>query len=135
MTIMVPTASDVTLLQQALGVSTPGNQILRLFVNNVVPAIGDVAATYTEMSTLSYASKTLTKTSWSVAPSSGIAAATYAQQTWTFTAGTAVTIYGYYITDSTSGLLLWSEAFATPKVAQYSGDQLLITPQITLSKV
>jgi hypothetical protein len=63
------------------------------------------------------------------------ATAAYAQQTWTFTAGSAVTVYGYFITDTTTGLLLWAEAFTAAKVVQNTGDQIIITPQITFSRV
>lgn len=135
MALVIPNASEVTLLQYMLGYGTPGNQVLRLYVNNVTPGDADTAATYTEMSTLGYASKTLTKGSWSVASSSSVGTATYAAQTWTFTAGSAVTVYGYFVTDATSGLLLWAEAFNSGKVCQYAGDQIVITPTITLSKV
>lgn len=134
MTIYVPNASEVSLLQAMLGYSAPGNQILRLYTNNVTIGDASVAADFTEMSTLGYASKTLNKASWTIASSNNVGTASYAQQTWTFSAGSAVTIYGYYVTDATSGLLLWAEAFALPKVAQYAGDQVLITPQFTLSK-
>jgi hypothetical protein len=75
-----------------------------------------VLANLTEMSTNGYADKTLTKTLW-VVTAGGVGAAAsgaYAQQTWTFTnAGGANTVYGYFITDVTSGLLLWVEAFAS----------------------
>lgn len=135
MALLIPNASEVKLLEFALGFSTPGNQLLKLFINNVTPGDTDTAATYTEMSTLGYAAKTLLKGSWSIVPSSGVGTASYVLQTWTFTAGTAVTVYGYFVVDSSSGLLLWAEAFATPKIAQYTGDQIIITPQITLSKV
>lgn len=140
MPLLVPNPSEAKLLEFMLGVSTPGNQILRLYVNNHTPADGDVAADYTEMTTGGYTPKTLTKTSWVVTPASGTTAnpatAAYAQQVWTFNGtGGVATVYGYYITDSTTGLLLWAERFATAKVVQYNGDQILITPQITLSKV
>lgn len=136
MALVIPTASEKTLLDFTLGVTVPGNQILRLFVNNIAPADAHTAASYTEMSTLGYASKTLTKTSWTtVAGADGaVATSTYATQTWTFTAGTPVTVYGYYITDTTSGLLLWAEAFASGKVVQYTGDQIIIVPTITGSR-
>lgn len=136
MALVIPSASEKTLLDFTLGVTVPGNQILRLFVNNVSPDDAHTAASYTEMSTLGYAAKTLTKTSWTtVAGSAGQpASSTYATQTWTFTAGTPVTVYGYYITDTTSGLLLWAEAFASGKVVQYTGDQIIIVPTITGSR-
>lgn len=135
MPLIVPNASEVTQLQFLLGFSTPGNQLLKLYTNNATLSDTTVAGDLTEMSSLGYAAKTLNKGSWSVASSSNVGTATYAQQTWTFSAGSAVTVYGYYVTDSTTGLLLWAEAFGTAKVVQYAGDQILITPTFTLSKV
>lgn len=137
MALILPTASEATVLKFALGASTPGDQTLKLFVNDVT-ATDDtlVAAGLTEMSTHGYAAKTLTKTSWVVTGNSGAAASgAYAQQTWTFTAASAVTVYGYFVIDSTTGLLLWFEKFTTGKVIQNAGDQIIITPAITLSKV
>ncbi len=134
MALTIPNASEVTLLQFALGHSVPGNQLLKLFTNNVTPGDTDVASTYTEMTGQGYSAKTLTKGNWSVVSSNGVGTATYAAQTWTFSGGTAVTAYGYYIVDATSGLLLWAEPFGTAKVIQNVGDQIIITPAFTLSK-
>lgn len=136
MSLIVPSAAEKTMLDFTLGVTVPGNQTLKLFVNNVTPDDTTVEGGLTEMSTLSYAAKTLTKTSWTtVAGSSGQpATSTYATQTWTFTPGTPVTVYGYYIIDSTSGKLLWVELFAAPKVVQNDGDQIIVTPTITGSR-
>lgn len=134
--LLVPTTSEQTLLKFMLGVLTPGDQRLKLFVNNYAPDDTTIAANLTEMTTLGYAEKALTKTSWNAVTggTGNPASATYAQQTWTFTAGTPVTVYGYYVTDVTTGLLLWAESFASPKVVQYTGDQIIITPTITLSR-
>ena|SRR5260221_138134 len=136
MALIVPSASEKTWCDFMLGVTTPGNQNLKLFVNNVTPDDTFVAAGLTEMSTLGYAQKVLTKTSWvTVAGATGQpATSTYAQQTWTFTAGTAVTVYGYYYTDVTTGLLVAVELFSSPKVVQNTGDQIIITPTITFSR-
>jgi hypothetical protein len=137
MSLILPSASEKTMLEFALGVTVPGNQKLKLFVNNYVPDDTTVLANLTEMSTNGYADKTLTKTLW-VVTAGGVGAAAsgaYAQQTWTFTnAGGANTVYGYFITDVTSGLLLWVEAFTSAKVIQNNGDQILITPTITNSR-
>ena len=74
-------------------------------------------------------------TSWSVATNTGQAVGTYAQQTWTFDGtGGSQSVYGYFVTDVTSGLLLWSEAFASVKTVTYNGDQILITPTFQLTK-
>lgn len=134
--LLVPSTSEQTLNKFMLGVLTPGDQRLKLFVNSYTPDDTTIAGNLTEMSTLGYAEKALTKTSWVVTAGStgNPASAAYAVQTWTFTAGTPVTVYGYYITDVTTGLLLWVESFAAPKVVQYAGDQIIITPIITLSR-
>lgn len=137
MTIVVPSAAEKTDLEFMLGAVTPGNQTLKLYVNNHTLADTSAETDLTEMSTHGYAAKTLTKTSWAVVAggSGNPATGTYAQQTWTFTAAAAVTVYGYYIIDSTSGKLMWAEAFASPKVIQNGGDQIIITPTVTLSRV
>lgn len=132
--LLTPTVGENKLLEFMLGVATPGNQVLRLFVNDVTPSDGDTHASYTEMSTLGYAPMPLTKTSWTVAQASGKAEASYAMQTFTFTAGTPVTVYGYYVTDVTTGTLLWAERFAAAKTAQFAGDQIKLVPKYTLSK-
>jgi hypothetical protein len=134
MTLLIPTVSENTLCEFLLGKTTPGNQVLRLYVNNVAPGDSDVAATYTEMSTLGYAAQTLTKSSWTIAQNAGVAEGSYAQQAWTFTAGSAVTVYGYFVTDATSGLLLWAERFASAVTVQNSGDQIKVTPKFTFSR-
>lgn len=135
MPLLIPSSSENKLLEFMLGKSTPGDQTLKLYVNDITPADADVAATYTEMSTHGYAAKTLTKATWSVAQNSGVGEGTYPAQTWTFTAAAAVTVYGYFVLDSTTGLLLWAERFTSGKVIQFAGDQIIIAPKITLSKV
>ena len=137
MTILVPSAAEKTTLDFMLGAAVPGNQLLKLYVNNYTLADTTTESLLTEMSTLGYAAKTLTKTSWvtTAGATSAPATSVYAQQTWTFTAGTAVTVYGYYVVDATTGLLLWAEAFTAAKVVQNTGDTILITPSITLSRV
>lgn len=137
MTILIPSAAEKTDLEFMLGATTPGNQILKLYVNNHTLADATTEADLTEMSTHGYAAKTLTKTSWVVTAGStgNPASGAYAQQTWTFTAAAAVTVYGYFVIDSTTGKLMWAEAFAAAKVIQNGGDQIIITPTITASRV
>lgn len=134
MTIIIPNTAEVDLLKFMLGFASPSNQILGLFTNNVTPDDTFVLANLTEMSTLGYSAKTLIMGSWSVAAGSAgnPATATYALQTWTFTAGTLVNVYGYFIKDTTNGRLLWVELFASPKPIQNTGDQILVTPTMTL---
>lgn len=136
MAIMVPTASQNTLLNMMLGYTTPGNQRYKLFTNSITPALADVAATYTEMGAVQgYTYKDVVKASWTVATDTGNAKGTQTNLTWTFdgTGGT-VNVYGYFVVDVTSGLLLWSEAFSSLKTVQYNGDQIIITPTFLLTK-
>lgn len=135
MTIIIPNASEVDLLKFMLGVTAPSNQVLGLFVNNVTPDDTFVLANVTEMSTLGYAAKTLTMASWSVAAGTAgnPAVATYATQTWTFTAGSLVNVYGYFVKDTTSGRMIWVEAFASAKPVQNTGDQIIVVPKMQLA--
>lgn len=135
MSLLIPNASEVALLSFMLGKTTPSNQTLKLFVNNVTPADGHTVSDYTEMSTHGYSAKTLSLASWSVASSGGVGTGTYAAQTFSFTSAASVTVYGYYVVDSSTGALLWAERFATPYNIQFTGDAIVITPTITLSKV
>lgn len=136
MTLILPTNSEKTMLEFSLGVLVPGNQKLKLYVNDYTPVDGSLAANFTEMSTHGYAEKALTKTSWVVTAggAGSPAEGAYAVQTWTFTAAALVTVYGYFITDTTTGLLLWAERFASPKPIENTGDQIIITPKITNSR-
>jgi hypothetical protein len=133
MTLYIPQAGQDAILKNALGLVTPANLLLKLFVNSYTPAAGDSAASYTEMSTLGYAAKTLSMASWTESEVIGVGTAVYAAQTFTFTAGTAVTIYGYFVVGATDGIIRWAELFATPFIAQYTGDSVVLTPQFTLT--
>lgn len=135
MSLILPAVGETKCLEFMLGKSAPGNQTLKLYVGDTPITDATVAGDFTEMSTLGYAAKTLTKASWTVAQDSDVALGTYAEQTWTFTAGSLVSVYGYFVIDSTSGVLLWAERFTLSKDVLNSGDVIRVTPKITLSKV
>lgn len=135
MALILPTVGENLGLAFLLGLSAPGNQTLKLYIGDTPILDATVASDFTEMSTMGYAAKTLTKASWVVAQSSGVAQGSYAEQTWTFTGGTLVSVYGYFVVDSTTGTLLWAERFTTSKDIVNNGDIIKITPKITLSKV
>lgn len=133
MTILVPNAGEVIALNYLVNkVTVTRDLIYKLFATNVTPAETDTAATYTEAAGGGYASKTLTGASWTVtggAPSQ----AAYAQQTWTFTGAltTNPTVYGYYVIRATDVDLVLAETF-TSFTPTNNGDQILLTPQITV---
>lgn len=129
----VPTAGELKLLAYMLGKTAPADLTLKLFINNITPVDGNVVGDFTEMSTLGYALKTLTMATWGAASTIGARASiAYPQQTWTFTAGAAVTVYGYYIVDS-ANVVVFAEAFGAGKVVQFTGDVIRVTPTITLN--
>lgn len=134
MPLVIPTASENQMLETLLGIDAAEDLTLKLYVNNITPGDSDVAGTYTEMSTLGYSAKTLAKASWSVAQAGGKAEGSYAQQSWTFTAGTAVTVYGYYLVRATTGDLWYAERFSVPLTVQNLGDTIRVTPKFTFSK-
>lgn len=134
MALVVPTASENQMLETLLGLDSAEDLVLCLYVNNITPSDTDTLATYTEMSTLGYANKTLLKSSWTVAQASLKAEGSYAQQSWTFTSGTAVTVYGYFVKRATTGDLWYAERFTTAHTVQNTGDTIRVTPKLTLSK-
>jgi hypothetical protein len=131
MSLLVPDKGERQMLIMALQKATVETQTLKLFVNNYTPVEGSTEASFTEMSTLGYAAKTLARANWTVATDGGgISSAVQPQQVWTFTAGTPVTVYGYYIIETTSGVILWAELLPSPQVVQNNGDVIKITPRI-----
>jgi hypothetical protein len=131
MTLLVPNNGEGDMLKAIVNHTAAENLVLRLFTNNVTPGETDTAATYTEASGNGYAAITLTGSSWTItegAPGD----ASYAQQTFTFT-GALGNVYGYFLTRATSGRIAWAEKFTDgPYNVVNNGDQIKITPKITL---
>ena len=139
MALVVPNSSDLLMLQYIInalaqdGAAGPsgGERLLRLYDNNFVPSKNTVVGNLTETSASGYTALTLSGANWTVATSTlGTNSATYSEQTFNFS--TAVTIYGYYVTDLSSNLL-WVERFSTaPFTLPAGGGEIAITPKITL---
>ncbi|HWP59545.1 MAG TPA: hypothetical protein VNL14_16755 [Candidatus Acidoferrales bacterium] len=131
--LLVPNQGEQIALEALVNKTAPQNLVLRLFKNNVTPAEGDTEANYTEADFTGYSAITLTGANWTVttgAPSE----ASYAQQTFSSSANQAAqNIYGYYLTQVTSGKLVWAERFTDgPYPIANNGDQIKVTPKITL---
>lgn len=89
-------------------------------------------ASFTEANFSGYSAKTLTAGSW-VTTQADPSTAVYAQQTYTRTVtGAAQTIYGYYVTRTSDGVLMWFEDFTGPLTVTANGDAIAITPTFTL---
>lgn len=134
MALKVPTVGEVALLKNMLGVTSPGPLTIKLYVNDKVPEDGDVAADFTEMSTHGYGAKTLAPGGWTVVDDAGAAVATAAEQVWSFTAASAVTVYGYYVVDG-SGALCWAERLSSNFIVEFAGDTAKITPKFSLASL
>jgi|WetSurSiteA1Bulk_404760.scaffolds.fasta_scaffold94437_1 hypothetical protein len=133
MTLRIPNVGEGNMLEMIVNKTAPENLILKLFTSNTTPADTDTASTYTEASFTGYTAKTLAGSSWTVTPGSPSEAA-YAQQTFTSTAGSqSASVYGYYVIQTTSTELMWSERFTDgPYVIVNNGDEIRITPKLTL---
>ena len=132
--IVVPNAAEQLQLKNILNHTSPQNQVLKLFCNNFTPGASDTESSFTEAAGGGYASKSLTGSSWTIATDgSGNASGSYAIQTWTFTGAltTNTTIYGYYVVQSSSGLLLWCQLAPAAVTPTTNGDTFSITPIVT----
>ena len=131
MTLLVPNNAEQIFLNLILNKSTPENLVIRLFSNNKTPAEGDLVGDYTEVSGGGYASQSLTPGSWTVSPGAPTQA-THSLVSFGFT-GAAGNVYGYFVTQATSGALMWAERFTDgPYNIANNGDEIRITPRITL---
>ena len=104
--------------------------VLRLFKNNFSPVNASVLSDFTEADFTGYSSVSLTGGSWTTtqgAPST----ATYAQQAFTGT-GAAQTVYGYYITRTSSGRVWYYQRFTTPISVGSSTPVLRISPALSM---
>lgn len=130
MALNVPDVGENIALEALVNKTAPQNLVLRLYKNNITPADSDTAGTYTEAVFTGYAGITLTGASWGAASAGTI---TYGSQQ-TFTCGAAATddIYGYYCTQLSSGILVYSERDASaPFAVRNNGDAIKITPTIS----
>jgi hypothetical protein len=130
MALLVPITGENIALEALVNKTAPQNLVLRLFSSNTTPADSDTAATYTEATFTGYSAITLTGASWGAASNGTIA---YAQQTFTSTADAQnQNIYGYYVTQTTSGVLVYAERFTDgPYNIANNGDNIKVTPNIS----
>lgn len=133
MALNVPDSGENKALEHMVNKTAPENLSLRLWkTTNITPADTDTASTYTvvEAAFGGYAAITLTGASWNAASGGSI---TYgSQQTFTCNASATEDIYGYFLLQVTSGVLMWSEKDASaPFAVRNSGDAIKITPTIS----
>jgi hypothetical protein len=131
MTLLVPNASEVIIMENFLNKSAPQDLVLKLYSSNTTPVETDTVAAYTETVGGGYADISLVAANWTVTPGNPTSAA-YPEATFAFT-GAAGNVYGYYVVQAVSGELMWAERFTNaPLNIQNNGDEIRITLQITL---
>jgi len=129
MALNVPDVGENVMVENIVNKTAPQNPVLKLYSNNITPSDTDTAVTYTEATFPGYTAITLTGSSWG-AGSGGVTS--FAQQTFTrSTTGTAENIYGYYVVQAVSGILMWSERDASaPFACTNAGDNIKVTPTL-----
>jgi len=131
MSLIVTNVQEVEVLTNFL---TPA-LTMRLYGNDRTPAGTDAAANYTEIAGGGYASKALTFANWELTAGGPTVALYNAVQTWVFTDAIDApsTIYGYYITRNSDGLLMYAERFPSGSVpfTPIAGSVIRVTPRIT----
>ena len=134
MTLVLPNQGEQITLEAMVGKTAGQNLVLRLFKSNTTPDESTTEASVTEANFTGYSAITLTAASWSyTAGDPGTIA--YAQQTFTSSAGSqSQAVYGYYLTQVTSGKLVWIERFTDgPYTIVNNGDTIKVTLNFTQS--
>lgn len=135
--LVMPDEGETVGLKAILGHTVAATPLtLRLFSNNHTPAKADTSASYTEVTGGGYAAFALTGASWTVTPGSPTTAA-YAAHTFAFTGviGGSGNVYGYYITDANSKVIVAQLLNSPPFTPAVNGDAVIVTPQITLASI
>jgi len=131
MALLAPNASEQVWLENILNITAPQTLLLKLYTNDKTPAEADTEADYTVAVGFGYADVSLTPGNWVLTPGAPTLAA-YPQVIFTFT-GALGNVYGYYITQTTSGKIMWAERFpSAPHNVVNNGDQVKVTPKVTL---
>lgn len=135
MTLVVVDQAEEAFLNLVLAV----NYDLRLFVNDVTDGLtaGQIEALtesdFAEASFLGYAPASLAGGGWTVADGDP-AVGTYPKRSFTSTANQAAqTVYGYYVTRTADGALMWFEEFPDPVSVDSFGQFIRVTPRMTLA--
>lgn len=113
---------------------------LRIFGNNVIPnAVLDTAISYNEISGGGYSNRPLASSGWTVTPGNPATAVFESTQEWTFTGAVDApgSIYGYYITRNTDGMLVLAERFPSGLVPfePEDGSVIRVLPKIVIASL
>lgn len=133
MTLIAPKCGEILLLRYIVNLSRDDtdHNVLHLFKNNITPGESTTTSSFTEPTApTGYAPITLVGSLWTIEQVGDVTTAVFSEQTFSF--GTGVSIYGYFVTD-TSDNLLWAEMFSgSPFELPSGGGTITIVPKLTL---
>lgn len=121
-------------LEAGVNKTAPQNLMLRLFKNNWTPAVGDDETDATEADFTGYAAVELEAADWGSATSASPSVITATAQQFTSSADqTLQTLYGWYLTQETSGKLVVAGRFSVAVEIDTNGQTFLVEPSLTLA--
>ena len=133
--------SGIQVVNQAeaawLKLITDVDMSLRLYTNDVLAGRSDVEiealteAAFVEATFPGYTPVALTNP-WTIVPGNPSKATVPEQSFIRTSTGTAELIYGYYLTRTADGALMWFEQFDGPVSMEFQNDVLKVTPELTL---
>lgn len=127
MALKVPDVGEREILTRAL---TYEGSKLKLHTNNYTCTETSVVGDFTECAVAGYAQKSLATGSWVVSTATNITTASYAEQE--FLPTTAVSVYGYFVTNSAASVIIWAEMFTgAPFVIPAGGGSIKVTLNLT----
>jgi hypothetical protein len=131
-TLVFTQTGEVVALQNIVNNTAPQSLVLRLFSNNYTPSSTDTVSNYTELSGYGYSSVALTPSNFTFTQGNPVTG-TYPQITFTFT-GAAGLIYGYFVTQASSGNLIFANRFSNAPISiANNGDQIRVTLTLQLA--
>ena len=134
MALVFPNVGEQIALEALVNKTAPQTLMLRLYSNDYTCVEGSTHTNFTEVSGGGYAAISLTPGTWNAATLGDPTYITYPEQTFTFTSVPGIaTVYGYFLTQTSSGTLVWAERFATLITIVNAGDAIKLTPRIEAS--
>jgi hypothetical protein len=132
MALVLPNQGETIALEALVGKTAGQNLVLRLYKSNTTLTETTVETDLTEANFTGYTAVTLTASSW-VTTAADPSHTNYPATAFTSTAGSQnQNVYGYYLTQVSSGKLVWAETFSDgPYNIVNNGDSITVTAVIT----
>jgi hypothetical protein len=130
MPMKVPNARELEIVNAFLAPALT----MRLYGNDKTPADADVAGNYTEIAGGNYTNTPLVFAGWTVVAGTPTIAS-YAFKQWVFNGpiNAPNTVYGYYVTRDSDGILMWAERFPSANVPfePINGSKIVVLPKFS----